>query len=140
KMTTRMHFLCLGAILVLCLFFSRPAAGQGKPAQGGNLEPEPGGVGATLNATDGPILDEEFASWIAEALTKLVGTTRISNVKDAKFLFQECFGGGMLYKVKQTLDAYGISYAGGSASAFNQPSSGPPVFGMDSWTEAVTGQ
>ncbi len=141
-MTTRMHFLKLGAMLTLCLVCSRAAAGQGNPAAGleGNLQPEPDGTVATLNATDGPIVDGEFASWMAEALTKEVGINRISNVKDAKFLFQECFGGGMLYRVKLILDAYGVSFAGGSASAFNQVSSGPAIRGMDFWTQTVVTQ
>jgi len=66
-----------------------------------------------------PIRDDEFARLVE---SRLVQAGR-SNVLDAKFLFQECFGGGMLDDVATAL-AGTVKWVGGSASRWDEASVG----------------
>jgi hypothetical protein len=65
------------------------------------------------------VCDNEFAGMIKNVLK----TNGIANVLDAKFLFQECYGGGMLDDLKSALDDP-VKWVGGSASKHNEQSSG----------------
>jgi hypothetical protein len=103
----------------------------------GQLAPEPPNVSATLAGLDGEqISDGEFAESILLAITK----DGKSNVRDAKFIFQECFGGGMLSKLKRYLDDLNVIWVGGSASTFSQPSWGKTSEAPDSFTESLAVQ
>jgi len=74
---------------------------------------------STLVANDGnDIRDNEFA----EMIEKLLEPNDVNNARDAKFLFQQCYGGGMLDDIKDVLDT--TKWVGGSASDHNEPSIG----------------
>jgi hypothetical protein len=92
---------------------------------------------STLSASDGNSLTAtNFANIMALFLSP-------NKVKDAKFLFQECFGGGMLTALQSSL-ANTLTWVGGSASGATQPSLGDPNSAtdptkpMDDWTKALT--
>jgi hypothetical protein len=75
------------------------------------------------------VRDDQFAFLMALHLTD--GGVPI--VKDAKFLFQQCFGGGMLDDLKNAMPA--VKWIGGAASRYDQCSySGR---NGDAWTEAL---
>ena len=59
-------------------------------------------------------------------------------IHDAKFFFQECFGGGMLPPLQSAFDD-NIKWIGGSASTADEPSWGPadPTSKPDFWTAAL---
>jgi len=61
------------------------------------------------------IRDDEFANLIKSLLIKNGQT----NVRDAKFLFQQCMGGGMLDDLQTTFGKT-VKWVGGSASRFDQ--------------------
>ena len=74
------------------------------------------------------LIDENNAAITSDAFAKLMadnlivnGTT--SSVKDAKFFFQECYGGGMLSPLETAFGAT-VNWVGGSASTAFQPSVG----------------
>jgi hypothetical protein len=128
----------MGATLALCLGFSHPAAGQGIP--------QPTNVSSTLYARDSatgmpvPIQDSDFAKQLQDTLT----ANGKSNVKDAVFLFQQCYGGGFLIKLKEVMNAAQVVSVGGSASAFDKVAHGPalasggPQFPESApWTHAI---
>lgn len=85
----------------------------------GGFDDQPSNKHSTLVANDGnDIHDDEFA----EMIKKLLEPNDVSNVRDAKFLFQQCYGGGMLDDIKDILDT--TRWVGGSASDHNEPSVG----------------
>ncbi|MFA4901287.1 MAG: hypothetical protein WC600_00925 [Desulfobaccales bacterium] len=65
------------------------------------------------------IRDDEFAQLMHDNLIK----GGASFVKDAQFLFQECYGGGMLDDLKAAFGTT-LSWVGGSASRYDQTSGG----------------
>lgn len=90
----------------------------------GILAPNPDkGAGLTTSDTyfgqSLPLGSLDFAQIMAQALAP----AGVSNVKNATFLFQECFGGAMLYDLSQALKN-DVVWAGGSASAWNQKAFG----------------
>lgn len=97
-------------------------------------DPQPADKHSHLVGRDGKTLrDDEFAKMVSSLLLK----DGKANAKDAKFLFQQCFGGGMLDDLDK---AFGdkLSWIGGSASAHDQVSFGAPdEFKQDTWTHAL---
>jgi uncharacterized protein YukE len=84
------------------------------------------------------VSDKEFATWTQNLLIKQGNR----NAKDAKFFFQQCFGGGMLDDVQSALGNT-VPWVGGSASAWFQPAysnfqSGARAHGA--WTEQLLQQ
>lgn len=78
-----------------------------------------------------PLSQSDFAKLMAKYL-------KPGEIQDAKFLFQECFGGGMVSALKDTLGD-SIKWIAGSASAADQPSYGPPdpTTEPDRWTKPL---
>src|SRR5687767_14505437 len=78
-----------------CALLAVLAAAFGlSPTAHADLETQTDCTHSTLVPVSGPaIRDDEFADLLKKILLKN-GTN--SNVRDAKFLFQQCFGGGML--------------------------------------------
>jgi hypothetical protein len=110
--------LSLGMILALSLSSSHPAEGQQNPP------PAPVSVLWARDSTTGapvPILDSDFAKQLKDTLT----VSGKSNVKDAVFLFQQCYGQGFLLALKSDMDAAAVISVGGSAAAKDKCSSGP---------------
>ena len=91
-------------------------------AAGGWLLPDPLQAQVTLSTlVDGnraAITSDNFANLISTALI----SNGVSNVKDAKFFFQECFGGGMLTPLETSLGNT-VSWVGGSSAGLG-PSRG----------------
>ena len=87
----------------------------------GQLAPQPANSHSFLmdNTGRSGIRDDDFARLIMDALI----VNGQSNVKDAKFLFQQCFGGGMLDDLQRAL-GNNVSWVGGAASTWWQPSYG----------------
>ena len=65
------------------------------------------------------IRDDDFAKLMQDSLIQ--GGTSL--VKDAQFLFQECYGGGMLDDLQKAFGTL-VSWVGGSASRYDQTSGG----------------
>ncbi len=87
---------------------------------------------STLSGSDGkPLTASNFAGIMALYLQP-------GKIQDAKFFFQECFGGGMLTGLQSSLDN-NIKWIGGSASAANNKSYGDkdPTKNPDDWTRAL---
>ena len=83
------------------------------------LADQPAGKHSTLVDKDGKgIRDDEFAEWIKDLLVP-GGTV---DVRDAKIIFQECYGGGMLDDLEDALS--NVKWVGGSASKHDEPSIG----------------
>ena len=79
------------------------------------------------------IQDDTFAQWILSALAP--GGT--SHAREAIFLFQPCFGGGMVDALQVALNTSTLRWVGGSASRYDEPArlalvQGTPVGGF--WT------
>ncbi len=86
------------------------------------LVAQPAGNHSTLVVNPGSgadIRDDDFAAIIGNKLIQN-GT---SNVIDAKFMFQQCFGGGMLDDLDRSLGNT-VKWVGGAASRWDQPSAG----------------
>jgi hypothetical protein len=97
---------------------------------------EPAGADATLvDINQQQILDTTFASWIQSALIK----NGMSNAQDAKFFFQECFGGGMLTPLQTDLGNL-VPWVGGSASRWDQEAWPTPNGNNGAWTAALIPQ
>ena len=90
-------------------------------AQAVNLAKKPANVHSTLTAAPGTpaITDDEFATIMNNALVNSNGN---SQVLDAKFLFEQCYGGGMLSSLQNTLKP--LKWVGGAASQWNETSVG----------------
>lgn len=98
--------------------------------------PEPAGANSTLvDINQQQILDTTFASWVQGALIK----NGVSNAKDAKFFFQECFGGGMLTPLQADLGNI-VPWVGGSASRWDQEAWPTPDGNNGAWTAALIPQ
>jgi hypothetical protein len=73
------------------------------------------------------LIDENNATITSDAFATLISNNIISNgtsnVKDADFFFQECYGGGMLTPL-ETAFGTTVDWVGGSASSAFQPSVG----------------
>jgi hypothetical protein len=77
---------------------------------------------AALIAADGSAIeDQEFAGWIKDAVLARDGRR---DVRDAVFLFQQSYGGGMLDDLQQMLNDDGITWVGGAASRYDEPAYG----------------
>jgi len=72
------------------------------------------------------ITDTTFSLWAGSALTTFnpVTKTTVPIVGGATFLFQQCYGGGFLDDLNNTLSNDNVPWVGGSAAQFNQPSYG----------------
>ncbi len=85
-----------------------------------DLEAQPADKHSTLIDKDGgAIRDDVFAGWVKDLLIKDSGT----NALDAKFFFQQCYGGGMLDDIQSSLGTT-VKWVGGSASKHSEPSTG----------------
>ena len=91
---------------------------------------------STLVDKDGKeIRDSTFADWMKGLLIK--GTE--TNARDAKFMFAQCYGGGMLDDLESKLGGT-VKWVGGSASRHDEPSIGQndAVPGaLDYWVKAL---
>ncbi len=94
---------------------------------------------SSIPMQDGSFLDDELAEKLKELLINTNGT---ANVKDAKFFFQQCFGGGMLDDLEEALDG-SVPWVGGSASRHDEPAYGErddpdnPDEPMNRWTRPL---
>ena len=94
---------------------------------------QPAGKHSSLVTTDKKtIRDDEFA----QLMKGLLINGGNKNAKDAKFVFQQCFGGGMLDDIKNALGTT-VSWVGGSASRWDQVSWGEEKPPQDWWTAAL---
>lgn len=127
------RLVCLVTVLWLCLSSSQ-AWGQANPFA---LQPNPANYDSTLVAGDGSeILGSTFASWAQTALIN----NGSSAVYNATFLFQQCYGGGMLNDLNADLGSK-VSWVGSSASTATQPSwSANNPNALEPWTSAVASQ
>jgi hypothetical protein len=141
QMSTNVKILALAVLLAL------PVAGRAQ------LSIQPTNKHSSLIGNNGldAIRDDAFAQLMAGLLI----TSGTNHVRDAKFLFQECYGGGMLDDLQTALGTT-VKWVGGSASAYDQPSVGQVTplenetegFGeiweaatpMDFWTIALVAQ
>src|SRR5262245_42424856 len=111
------------ALLILALMGTFPVWAE--------LENQTECTHSTLVPVSGPsIRDDEFADLLKKILLKN-GT---NNVRDAKFLFQQCFGGGMLDDIKGALGNT-VKWVGGAASKHSEESWGNDD--DDYWTQAL---
>jgi hypothetical protein len=102
------------------------------PVAQADLETQAEGAHAALVPASGPVIrDDEFAALLKKTLLKN-GTN--SNVRDAKFLFQQCFGGGMLDDIQGALGNT-VKWVGGAASKHSEESWGSND--EDYWTQAL---
>ena len=127
---TRANQLCWGILLTCALLVCGAAVNTlAEPTP----PPPPPGVHSTLTTGDGSaaISDEDLANLIANSIMP----NGISNVLDAKFFFQECFGGGMVSSIGDALGTT-VPWIGASASAWDQESWGF-TNGGDGWTNAL---
>lgn len=86
----------------------------------GGLVDQPDGKGSNLPGNKGSkngVTDAE----LADMMKDLLFTDGKSNVFDATFLFQSCFGGGMLDDLRDAFAGTNLNWVGGSASSWNQP-------------------
>lgn len=129
RLLGRLKLLALAVCLVQ--FLARASAA---------LPPQPANVHSNLT-TDipgDPLSADDFADDMANFLIK----NGRSNVLDAKFLFQECYGGGMVNALKAKLDN-SINWIGGSASNWSEVARGEansatnPQSPMSYWTKAL---
>ena len=108
--------LLLAGMLTLAMAM---ASGQPNPAWA-QLDLQPADKHSTLPDENlNYIRDDDFAKLMQDNLTK----GGASLVKDAKFLFQECYGGGMLDDLQKAFGT-ALSWVGGSASRYDQLSGG----------------
>ena len=97
-----------GALFLILALWSVPAAAD--------LAPQPPKKKSMLIDKDRQgILDNDFATLAKNLLI----TNGKSNARDAKFLFQQCFGGGMLDDIQRALGTV-VKWVGGSASRFDE--------------------
>jgi hypothetical protein len=95
------------------------------------LAAQPNNKHASLVTTDKKFISDT-------AFAKLMSGLLVNNSKDAKFAFQQCFGGGMLNALQTELAGTGVPWVGGAAAQWNQVSWG--VEGsrpQDWWTAAL---
>lgn len=86
-----------------------------------------------VSNSGGDVKDSDFAAIMKDLLIDSNGN---STVKDAKFFFQTCFGGGMLDDLDTVLGAT-VKWVGGSASRYDEVSWGHKdavAGGGDFWT------
>ena len=69
------------------------------------------------------ILDSTFATWVQGALTTNVGGVQTSMVGDATFAFQQCFSGGFLDDLNNTLGNT-VNWIGGAAAVWQRAGGG----------------
>lgn len=108
-----------GSLLLAGLLALATASGLPNPARA-QLDLQPADKHSTLTDTNlSPIRDDDFAKLMQDNLVK----DGASLVKDAQFLFQQCYGGGMLDDLQK---AFGTTliWVGGSASRYDQTSGG----------------
>src|SRR5262245_38460661 len=97
--------------------------------------PQPAGKHSSLVGNDKKqLLDEEFARLIGGLLIK----DGQKNAKDAKFLFQQCYGGGMLDDLDRMIGDK-LPWIGGAAARHDQVSYGTinNLNDLDAWTKAL---
>ena len=119
----------IAVFLVLLSLASAPTAQA-------TLIDQPATKHSTLIDKDGNnIADDTFA----DLMKGLLITGGQSGVRDAKFLFQQCFGGGMLDDLK-TAFSNKVKWVGGAASRHDEPSWGTADSAtdpIDGWTKAL---
>lgn len=110
---------CTGVVILAALIALGAAGGRPHPAWA-QLALQPADLHSTLpDATLSYIRDDDFAKLMQDSLIR----GGVSRVQDAKFLFQECYGGGMLDDLKAAFGT-ALSWVGGSASRYDQTSGG----------------
>ena len=101
-----------------------------------DLAPQPNNKRSSLvdNNRQG-IRDSEFAALVKNLLIKNGQT----NTRDAKFLFQQCFGGGMLDDIKTALGTT-VKWVGGSAAKHDECAHvfAGGNFAIGFWTQSLT--
>src|SRR5262245_51184797 len=104
------------------------------PAARADLEAQPACEHSKLIAHSGlDIRDDEFAELLKKILLKN-GTN--STVRDAKFLFQECYGGGMIDDIQACLSNK-VKWVAGSAAKHNEWAWGYDDERGGTWTDAL---
>ncbi len=98
--------------LLVCLLTPRAGLGETDPER---LEIQSASEHAYIMTKSGTITDKEFARWMGSLLAP-EGQIRVHS---ATFIFQECFGGGMLDDLKGRFGR-GVRWIGGSASKHNE--------------------
>lgn len=96
----------LAAVLALVALAATARLGMAQPVNDAALDCAPG---------NGVITDADFASIMAGALIK----SGKANVADSVFLFQQCYGGGMIDNLSSAFGTV-VPWVAGSASAPNQ--------------------
>ena len=86
-------------------------------------QPPPGWHSSIITA-DGSIRDDELVEYIAEMLPR--DFKGDPYVNDIKVFVQSSFGGGILDDFGRVFTPMGVPWVGGSASAWDEPSYGPP--------------
>jgi hypothetical protein len=89
--------------------------------------PQPANQHATLIDSAGqPIRDDTFAGWVSNGLRPNIGVGAVT--QSATFVFNTCFGGGMLDDLQSVLSAPGVQpvvpFLGGAASRHDQAAFG----------------
>ncbi|MBI1397149.1 MAG: hypothetical protein GC151_14350 [Betaproteobacteria bacterium] len=79
------------------------------------LDAQPEGKGSSISGFDSGMRDKTLASWLRTALLE----NGQKNVREAAFLFNSCFGGGMLDDIDAALGGQ-VPWVGGAASRHNQ--------------------
>lgn len=121
--------LTLVAGLVIAATIAPPSIGQ--------LAIQPAGKHSSIVTTDKKLISDQA---FANLMKGLLINNGQKNAKDAKFVFQQCFGGGMLDDLQTTLGAV-VPWVGGSAARWDQVSWGVEVkvkTPQDWWTAALT--
>ncbi|MFZ4509097.1 MAG: PEP-CTERM sorting domain-containing protein [Fimbriimonas sp.] len=94
--------------------------GQAPPT---NLSPKDPTKGSTLvsneKTADGKAYKEISAKTFAEEMKKILFKDGKANAKDAKFIFQNCYGGGFLHTIDELIGT-SIPWVGGSAANAEQ--------------------
>lgn len=105
------------------------------------LPPQPAFAGPQAADTHSNLVDKDGNKFSDDDFAKLMSGLLLkdgkANAKDAKFLFQQCFGGGMLDDLDSAFGAK-LKWIGGSASAHDQVSfGGTDPTQPDAWTKAL---
>lgn len=130
------------AVFTAALLAMAASTARAATASPTTLAPMPANKDSTLVTNNGgEITGTTFASMIAATIGSNASN---SNVKDAKFMFQECYGGGMLQDLQNALgaadNATSLSWVGGAASQWDEPSLGYDSIPGDTWTQALVPQ
>jgi hypothetical protein len=107
KSTPRLPRCASVVLLSACLALAAPCRAD--------LIPQPVNKGSSLASQGGNIHDRELAGWLRKALVR----DEKANVREATFLFNSCYGGGMLDDIDAAMGKT-VRWTGGAASRHNQ--------------------